>query len=167
MEETLLCIWVHMVYMICIILNNNGFAYQTSGETSFHNVLFSFRNESATQETALCRVYCYISCVSMLKRFSCMVTILLCSGSVGRNRYYYILFVRLSKIGWDLQFVLCQNEGGKFVLQDKGTVFLNREGWWCCETTTEMFDGRIFTVNDVKKLFQHCNCVVIRVQVSE
>jgi len=63
MEETLLCIWVHMMYVICIILNNNGFAYQTFGETNFHNVLFSFRNESATQETTVCRVYFYI-CVT-------------------------------------------------------------------------------------------------------
>jgi len=56
MEETLSCIWVHMIYMICIILNYNGFAYQTVGETNFHNVLLSFRNESVTQETTVCRV---------------------------------------------------------------------------------------------------------------
>lgn len=95
MEETLSCIWVHMMYMICIILNNNGFAYPTFGESNFHNVLFSFRNESATQETTVCRVYCYISCVSMLKRFICMVTVFLRSGWISRNRYYHILFVRL------------------------------------------------------------------------
>jgi hypothetical protein len=77
MEETSLCIWVRMMYMICIILNNNGFAYQTIGETNFNNVLLSFRNESVTQKTTLCRVCGYI-CVSMLKRLGCMVTVLLC-----------------------------------------------------------------------------------------
>jgi len=34
-EETLSCIWLRMMYMICIILNNNGFAYQTLETPTF------------------------------------------------------------------------------------------------------------------------------------
>jgi hypothetical protein len=46
---------------------------------------------------------------------------------------------------------VCHNKDGKFLLQERGTVFfkiVKDDGY--CKTTTEIYDAKKLTVNDIK-----------------
>lgn len=84
------CIWCMWFALYLIIM---GLLTKLLEKPTF--IMCCFRSEmKVLLKKPQCAEFIF-TYVWLLKRFSCMVTVLLCSGWISKNRYYYSLFVRL------------------------------------------------------------------------